>query len=137
MRVYFFNELEELNKLYQITTQFITKNKLSTQLGININLVLEETVSNIIFYAYQDHDLHKIFVQYQLKDASLYLTIEDDGIAFNPLEKPVLDIPDSIEDIQIGGLGLHLIKKLADSLDYQRQDSKNILSLSFLINEPD
>ena len=55
-------------------------------MAVNINLILEERLTNIIFYGYQDHAQHVIYITFEKGDSEIKLTIEDDAIAFNPLE---------------------------------------------------
>ena len=59
---------------------------------MNANLVLEELLSNTIFYGYQDHEEHLIYVTLSYNQDRLNITCEDDGIAFNPLEKEDVDM---------------------------------------------
>ena len=55
--------------------------------------------------------------------------VEDDGQPFNPLEAPEADTTKPLEERTIGGLGIHLARKLIDGLEYQRQEGKNLLLL--------
>jgi serine/threonine-protein kinase RsbW len=58
------------------------------------------------------------------------LQIEDDGIAFNPLEVPERVAPTSLEDAPIGGLGVALIRKTMERCEYARRGGRNVLRLS-------
>ena len=99
-------------------------------MAMNANLVLEELLSNIIFYGYDDHDEHMIYVSLQHKETKLDITIEDDGIPFNPLEQEEIDLTTSLEDTEVGGLGIHFVKTLTTDITYKREGNKNVLVMS-------
>jgi anti-sigma regulatory factor (Ser/Thr protein kinase) len=93
-------------------------------------VVLEELITNTIFYAYRDKKKHDITIDFMLENDTLRIRLEDDGMEFNPLlsdEPEDLDKP--VEDRKIGGLGIHFVKKLMDNVDYHRYENKNILTL--------
>lgn len=93
-------------------------------------LVLEEIVSNAIKYGYPEAWTNgQIKVSAEIIQNTLYLTIINDGKAFNPTVFPKPDLDSSLDDRQIGGLGLHLISKLSDSVVYLRQNNKNIIEI--------
>jgi anti-sigma regulatory factor (Ser/Thr protein kinase) len=96
-----------------------------------VRLALDELLSNIIRYAYDDRAVHPIALRIELGEPA-HLAIEDDGRPFNPLKDapaPVLDGP--VEDRPIGGLGLHLLQSLGMKLDYRRDNNRNILRVDF------
>lgn len=102
---------------------------LSMPLTMNLNLVLEEAVSNIIFYAYNDNEKHEIQISLSLDPKGITIQITDDGKPFDPTSIPKPDITLPAEERPIGGLGIFLISKLMDSVHYLRQDNLNILTL--------
>ena len=57
------------------------------------------------------------------------ITISDDGIPFNPFQKASPDLKASLEDRDIGGLGIHLVRELMDSVSYKRGVGRNIVTL--------
>ena len=103
------------------------------ELNMPINLALEEAVSNVMLYAYPDQTDGKVFVEYvrsQNDDGEeMVFTISDNGIAFDPTQRPEVDITLSAEDRAIGGLGIHLVRQLMDTIYYERKENKNILTL--------
>lgn len=121
------NNPSEIQRLSQIVTQFGEVNNLSPKVLFAINLALEEILANIISYGYEDSYEHQINIGAFLEDDELILKVEDDGRPFNPLEAPEPDINKSLEDRQIGGLGIHLVKNLMDGLEYRRKGGKNLL----------
>src|SRR4051794_24174619 len=83
---------------------------LPEQVLFNFDLCANEAVTNIISYAYPHNGNHKILLQIAIAQDAVSLTIEDDGIAFNPLEEPKHVQPTSLEAARIGGLGVDLIR---------------------------
>ena len=93
------------------------------------NLAIEELVTNCIKYGYDDSVEHIIEIELKLCAGELLLTVTDDGHPFNPLELPAPDTHLPLEDRPIGGLGIHLLRKMSDRMDYARTDGKNRLTL--------
>ncbi len=86
-------------------------------------------------YAYDESPRGIIEIVYELTDKQIIFVVKDKGIAFNPLENPVpVDLHSSLEEREIGGLGIHYILKMTDSVTYERRDGWNILTL--IINIP-
>ncbi len=101
---------------------------------MNINLVLEEAVSNVIFYAFPEKGIHTIDISFKMEGDELILVIEDEGIPFDPTKKEVPDITLTAEERPIGGLGIFLIQKMMDQVIYKRENNRNILTLIKKIN---
>jgi len=93
------------------------------------NLAIEEIVANCIKYAYDDANEHIIEIELKLSADDLTLTVTDDGHPFNPLEFPPPNTNLPLEDRPIGGLGIHLLRKSSDRMEYARVESKNQLTL--------
>ena len=93
------------------------------------NLAIEELVTNCIKYGYDDSAEHIIEIELELSASEMILTVTDDGHAFNPLELPAPNTSAPVEDLPIGGLGIHLLRKMSDSMDYARTDGRNRLTL--------
>lgn len=103
---------------------------LPLSLVLSLNLVLEEALTNIILYGFDDDLEHTIEITLSLSDGVIGIVIVDDGHAYDPTLKKDPDITLSVEDRQIGGLGIFLIKKIMDKVEYQRIDNKNHLILA-------
>ncbi len=123
------NRIEELSALAQKIEQLCGKWDLLSPMTMKINLVLEEALSNIIYYAFEDNGIHKIEIS--LKNQKNMLTIEiiDDGIPFDPLSHEQPDITLQAEERPVGGLGIFLISKIMDTVQYSRKNNYNILTL--------
>ena len=100
------------------------------KLLMQIDLVVEEVFVNIASYAYKDK-AGKVWIDCMLDSNKEFLTIVfmDEGVKFDPLERPDPDVDAPIEEREIGGLGIFLTKKLMDEVKYERRDGKNTLTL--------
>lgn len=123
----FKSELSELGKLAQIVAEFGQRHHLSSQALFHTNLALEEILTNVISYAYDDSKEHQIIVCLLVEQGELTVKVEDDGRPFNPLEVPEPDIQKPLEERPIGGLGIHLVRNLMDRLEYRRHNGRNLL----------
>ena len=123
------NKVEELSKLAEQVDVLADNWDLPMALCMNINLVLEEAVSNIIFYAFEDEEKHDIEIFIALKNDQLKMEIVDDGIPFDPSKSEHPDISLPVEERPVGGLGILLISKIMDEVLYVREDNKNKLIL--------
>jgi anti-sigma regulatory factor (Ser/Thr protein kinase) len=98
-----------------------------------LNLVLlaiEELVTNCIEYGYDDADEHTIVIVLSVSDGDLTMDVIDDGHPFDPLTAPPPDFSIDIQDRPTGGLGIYLLRKLADRISYERRDGTNRLTLT-------
>ena len=96
----------------------------------NLNLAIEELITNTISYGYQNKEEHKIEIFFALNNKVLNVIISDDAKAFNPLESDNSpNLNDSLEEKAIGGLGIFFVKNIMDSMSYKYEAGKNILSM--------
>ena len=125
------NDLSELERVSQVTTAFGEQHQLPEKLIFEINLALEEVLVNVISYGYddqnEDENEHEIVLHLSVQDEQVWVAVEDDGRPFNPLDMAVPDLEQPLEERQIGGLGIHLVRKVMDSLEYTRRQGKNRL----------
>ena len=94
-----------------------------------IKLAAEEALVNVINYAYPDKNGNIEITLTSRNNEALEIEIIDWGFAFDPLSLPEPNICAPLEERQIGGLGIHLIRKIMDEVRYKREDDRNILSL--------
>jgi anti-sigma regulatory factor (Ser/Thr protein kinase) len=123
------NRLSELERLSEAVTSFGEGHHLPEKTLYALNLALDEIVTNIISYGYDDQADHQINLRLSVGDGEVTAEVEDDGKPFNPLEAPEPDVTKPIEERQVGGLGIHLTRKLMDRLEYERRQGKNRLLL--------
>lgn len=123
------NQLTELTVLASAVETFAQTSGMNSQAMFKINLVLDELVTNIVSYAYDDDNLHQIQITLSY-DAPIFTAhLIDDGKAFDPTMTTKPDIDTSLAQRKIGGLGVHFVKTLMDKIDYNRHDQKNHVQL--------
>jgi serine/threonine-protein kinase RsbW len=93
------------------------------------NLAIEEMATNILKYGFDDTAAHEILLRLEIHPAELRLLLEDDGHEFNPLKAPEPDLNRPVEERDPGGLGIHLIRKLAEQMNYERRGGRNRLTV--------
>lgn len=127
LRIVLRNDLSEIVKLRRELESFGQRCGLSSKTRFELNLILEEVVANVISYAYRDDQRHEIVVRADLRNGELVIEVEDDGRAFNPMQVPRPDLERPLEGMKVGGLGLHLVRELTTSIEYDRIEEKNRL----------
>tara|TARA_B100000678_G_scaffold167559_1_gene139964 strand:- start:45 stop:347 length:303 start_codon:yes stop_codon:yes gene_type:complete len=98
---------------------------------------LDEVVTNIVEYGYDDDDEHLIDIKFILNEQSLKIIIIDDAKPYNILDKKDPDTSLSLDEKPIGGLGIYLVKRLMTNIDYDYRDGKNHLLLTKSFTEGD
>jgi serine/threonine-protein kinase RsbW len=94
-----------------------------------LELLIEELFMNVCHYAYPDGSPGIATISYRIPAAGeLTVEIADQGIEFNPLATAPVDVNVALDDRPVGGLGIHLLKTLASSLDYRRENGSNRLT---------
>jgi sigma-B regulation protein RsbU (phosphoserine phosphatase) len=129
------NDLSELQRLNQIVAEFAEHHGLASELVLRLILVLEEIITNVISYGYDDGLEHEISVRLSWKNPTIKVEVEDDGRPFNPLEAPPPDTGKPLTEMQVGGLGIHLVRAKMDELEYRRENDRNLLILKTKIRE--
>ena len=124
------NQIGELSFLAEEIEKLAEEWNLPMALAMNINLVIEEAVSNIIFYAFADNEKHEIKISISLNIDKLLIEIADNGLPFNPTLQQHPDITLPVEERPVGGLGIFLITQIMDEVSYVRQKNQNILTLN-------
>jgi serine/threonine-protein kinase RsbW len=96
-----------------------------------LQLCLEEAVSNIIEHSRGATRATEIVASVTREHADAVLTIDDDGGAFDPTQVAAPQRSDTLEDLPVGGLGIHLMRRFASSVEYRREGGRNRLRLTF------
>jgi len=123
------NKKDEINHFSEVLEEFGEKHEIPFKAGMEINLAVEEILMNIISYSHQDVTDYEIEVKWWLEDNFFFMEFIDDGIEFDPLRLPKPDLESSLEDREIGGLGIYFVRKLMQEVKYRRENGKNILFL--------
>ena len=128
------SKLSELNTLCRHLENCGNMLGLQQKFIIEINMGLDELFTNIVFYGYDDDREHQIKFSFIKHDNALIVQVEDDGMPFNPLHAKKHAVPTDLDSINIGGLGIHLIKNMVDDINYKRSDGKNKTTLRKYVN---
>ena len=123
------NNIEEINRLHTFIEEVGEAFSLPMKVVMNLNLVLEEAVTNVIMYAYPQEQNECIYLTAKKQDDKLVFVLTDSGKAFDPTQTPDADITLSADERKIGGLGIFLIRKIMNEVKYERIDDKNVLTL--------
>ena len=94
-----------------------------------IELAIEEVVTNIVTHGFADVKDGVIEVRLDESGGDTVLEILDNGPPFNPLAQEAPDVAAGIDDRQIGGLGIFLVRQIVKKINYERRDNKNMLRL--------
>jgi len=124
-------ELAELGRIAAWSAEFARERRLSRDLSFAIQLCIEEALANIIMYSGAAEQGQQIAVELCKTDRDVVAVIEDDGRAFNPTTAAPRRHAASIDDVQIGELGIHLMRGFASGMQYERRDGRNWLTLRF------
>ncbi|SMD05282.1 ATP-binding protein [Sporomusa malonica] len=124
------NDLSEIETMVLAIEAFGQVHALPLRIVFDMNLVLEEIITNIMSYGYKDKLEHCIRVDIFWENNLLRLIVTDDGEPFNPLEMavPNLDIP--LEERAVGGLGIYFVKQKMDEVVYKWEQGHNVLIMS-------
>jgi anti-sigma regulatory factor (Ser/Thr protein kinase) len=123
------NNVSEINKLVLFLEELGEEFGLPADLVFNLNLVLEEAVSNVILYAYPKEVYENITLSLKKDDNMLIFVLTDSGKEFDPTLIPDADVTLSAEQREIGGLGIFLIRQIMNTVEYQRIEGRNVLTL--------
>ena len=120
---------DELDRVSAAIEEFAEEAEWPLDLVFKVNLALEEIVINVMNYGHDD-GLHEIDITLTTEENSLTIEIVDDGRPFDPLhDAPKPDVNAELEDRDIGGLGIHFVRKMMDDVRYRREEGKNHLTL--------
>ena len=130
-------KLEKLLNINQWLDNLADQGDLSKSSLFAMKLCCEETFMNIVMHSYQpentliqdDYKVVNLAVDKSTQD--IILLIEDNGIPFNPLEKEEKKLPNDLQDVMIGGLGISLMKKFSKSIKYEPKNAGNRLIFEF------
>lgn len=96
---------------------------------LQVAVAVDEIFGNIAHYAYAE-EKGDVNVRVDVKDGFAEIIFTDEGVPFNPLKSEEPDVSLSAEERDIGGLGIFLVKKTMDNLEYEYKDGRNILKLT-------
>lgn len=128
------NDTMELERLAEAVDSFVEKLKLPEKLAFNLNVCLDELITNIISYGYDDDSGHEILIEFVYDGREFVTRIVDDAKEYNPFtEAPIPDLDLDVDDRPIGGLGVFLVKEFMDGTDYVHEAGRNTTTLHKVI----
>lgn len=106
--------------------EFAGGHRLPEPVRFAVDHALAEHLQNIVNYS----GATNVTVRFELKPGAVVATVRDDGAEFDPTQVPEVDTKQSLADRPIGGLGIHMMRRLCDGLSYRRLAGVNQLELT-------
>ena len=123
-------KVDSLPQVLAFVDEYLESLDCSMKVQMQIDVAVEEIYVNVASYAYAPKT-GSVTITLETEDAprSVTITFTDSGIPYNPLSKEDPDVTLSAEERKIGGLGIYMVKKSMDSVDYRYIDGQNILTI--------
>ena len=125
-----YNDVSQISRLPAFMDGVARMAGLEPSLKSRLNLALEEAVSNVILYAYPKGTDGLVDIDAVLDGKSLIFTVSDGGKPFDPTGQAEADVHADVRDRKIGGLGIHLVREIMDTVRYERKGDRNILTMT-------
>jgi anti-sigma regulatory factor (Ser/Thr protein kinase) len=124
------NDRAEIRRLAGLAEQFGRAAQLGDDEVMNLNLVLDEIVTNVLDHGFDglagDAEIRLTLTR---EGDALTIRVEDNGRAFDPLQAAPPDLDAPIEDRPVGGLGIHIVRSVMETIEYQRRGGHNVLTM--------
>ena len=120
--------IQNVETVTEFVNTVLEENDCPMKVQMQIDVVIDEIFGNISYYAY-GADGGKASVQAGIEKGMIVLVFIDQGIPYNPLENKDPDITLNLEEREIGGLGIYMVKKIMDEVSYEYMDGQNILRM--------
>jgi anti-sigma regulatory factor (Ser/Thr protein kinase) len=131
------NDLAELSRVAESIDEFCANQAIPVACAFQLNVALEELLTNTISYGYDGDGRHEIAIDIARAGEMIVIELSDDAREYDPLKAPPPDLDSAIEDRRIGGLGVHLVKTMMDDVSYAYRDGRNHVTLRKKIPESD
>lgn len=124
------NDVAVISRLAEFINRVCEAAGVDEGFTMQLNLAAEEAVVNVMNYAYPPGTKGDIEVSSRIAGNTVTLVIRDSGVPFDPTAKADADTTLTAEERPIGGLGIYLVRRLMDSIAYERTaDGKNVLTM--------
>jgi anti-sigma regulatory factor (Ser/Thr protein kinase) len=130
------NQMTALAEVAKEAFDWLASLPYSTRAKYSAGLAIEEMASNIIKYAYEDDREHRLRIRIVAERSRLRIIFEDDGRPFDPTRHPAPNIEHIVNSHRAGGLGIELVRRISESMTYERVDGLNRLTVQIRRLEP-
>ena len=126
------SDINQITRLEGLCNSLRDKFSIEQQLATRLNVALEEAVSNVILYGFNNNDnpKNRLSVSARKSSGKIIIKIVDNARAFDPTAKDDPDTTLDADERPIGGLGIYLIRQIMDTVNYERIDNQNILTIT-------
>ncbi len=114
---------------HQALDRFAAEHGVPPQWNTPLHLALEEHLTNIVAHGFKPGQAGTIWVRFAKEPTAILIEIEDDAGAFNPTEAPEVNTALPLDAKPLGGLGVHILRKSVDELEYRRTRDRNVLTI--------
>jgi serine/threonine-protein kinase RsbW len=122
-------DVREIERLNRLVRQFGELHDVPSRTLYAVNLALDELVTNAVLYGFDDSNGKEVMVKIATAGNELVASVCDGGRPFNPLDVKPPDLSAPLEDRELGGLGVHLVRSLMDHVTYVRDGDQNVLTV--------
>lgn len=124
------NDIKALPQLFEFIDRMSEEAGLDMAETMQVNLAVEEAVVNVMNYAYAEGQAGEVEIGCDTDECGMTFTVKDSGVPFDPTEKEEADTTLGVEERPIGGLGIHIVRQIMDSITYERTaDGHNVLTM--------
>jgi anti-sigma regulatory factor (Ser/Thr protein kinase) len=127
--------VKDIDQIEQAISELAEKWDVDEKSLFQLNLVLEELISNTMFYGFKGKDKGIIRVDMSYDDSHIHVSIADDALAFDPTVEVDMDKDLELNERQIGGLGIMLSQQISEDMTYSFIDGKNNMSFKIRLND--
>lgn len=127
------NALQDVALVHRLLANLAVTHGLPPGTVADMDVALDEVLSNIIKYGYTDSNRHEISIRFMVSTLELTAEVEDDGRPFDPLSVPPPELHKPLAERKIGGLGIHFLRTILTEVGYSRAGDRNRLVLKKLL----
>ena len=114
------NRRDDLARVTRIVEDLAATHHLARDVVADVNVALDEVLTNILTYGYDDDEIHEIRVRLSLDQEVIEVEVEDDGRPYDPTALAPPDLSAPLRDRPVGGLGMHFVRNLMSEVTYAR-----------------
>lgn len=129
MKKRFKRNITSLNQIFNFIENFARKHEFDPGLLFTLNLVVEELFTNVV--KYNSENKNDVLIELSKKDNDVIIALTDfDVEPFDITKRPEVELSRLLEERKVGGLGIHLVKKMVDKIDYEYKDRRSKIILT-------